>query len=722
MAENIWTEYDNLDGHFLKQPIVETSNYTVPVELTEEDILEAIAYGFQIQNTTEFMLNYSSHHTGEHSDSRRARTHSKPASLHFNFHAPTSDSMLQACVGNGFVKATKFLQEKYFADLETHRLADIFGQIETDNEMCMMLTKDICMIKLYNESEHQCASESPYRTYDGYCNNLEHPFWGTSSSALTRFLEPAYGDGVNSLRGSDLLSNMSLPSPRKVSVELQNTTERPDLTHVNMMVMQFGQFLTHDLGLTPESAAKENGTAVPLACCVNGVQRNLETMDDCQPIDTSDDSFHQLHGSDCMRFVRSITANKGCTFGAREQVNQQTSFIDASMLYGATEKAAMALRTFEGGKFKVTYMGGNKFDYLPKKTKCKRKFNVCSASGDGRVDEAAGLTSIHTVLHRLHNTIVAGLADINPNWGDEALYQEGRHIVAALMQQITFREYLPLLIGPKVMKMFHLEVQDDGYMDDYNNGCNPSVANAFSTAAFRFGHSMIKENFRSGDDDIPLQGNFFNISNFLSGKTCPSRILAGLIEEVPAGNDVFLTPTVSQRMFAPFGAPAGLDLMAINIQRGRDHGLPGYLEWRRACKLSIPTDFDDLSDVMNEEYARAFKKIYKKVGDIDLFPAGLAEYPMEDALVGPTFACIIGQQFQNTKMGDRFWYESSQQPKPFSPAQLSALRNVSFSTILCVCSGIQQLQPKAFVSYHLAGNSLKPCETYEPLDLAPWKE
>ena len=97
-----------------------------------------------------------------------------------------------------------------------------------------------------------------------------------------------------------------------------------------------------------------------------------------------------------------------------------------------------------------------------------------------------------------------------------------------------------------------------------------------------------------------------------------------------------------------------LDLVAQVIQQGRDHGLPGYTEWRKFCGLPQVRTFEDLRDVMSTGSVSTLRNTYKKVEDIDLFTGGLAEVPTKGAVVGPTFACLLGRQMYYYKTGEIF--------------------------------------------------------------------
>lgn len=170
--------------------------------------------------------------------------------------------------------------------------------------------------------------------------------------------------------------------------------------------------------------------------------------------------------------------------------------------------------------------------------------------------------------------------------------------------------------------------------------------------------------------------------------------------------------------------PFGLDLAAINIQRGRDHGLPAYTQWREPCGLSPIVDWDDLERVVGPQSVQRIRKGYRNVDDIDLFVGGLAERPVVGGLVGPVFACIIAQQFSNLRKGDRFWYENGGFESSFTPAQLQSVRQVSFAQVVCRTIGGGTLQPHIFLPHTVSTNERLLCNTgsLTPIDLKPWTE
>jgi len=112
--------------------------------------------------------------------------------------------------------------------------------------------------------------------------------------------------------------------------------------------------------------------------------------------------------------------------------------------------------------------------------------------GDSRTNQILGLTSLHVLFLRQHNLIAANLATINPQWGDEILYEETRRIVIAILQHITYNEFLPLILGRLTMDAYGLTPQTTGYSPSYDETVNPSITNEFSAAAFRMGHSLIQ--------------------------------------------------------------------------------------------------------------------------------------------------------------------------------------------------------------------------------------
>lgn len=205
--------------------------------------------------------------------------------------------------------------------------------------------------------------------------------------------------------------------------------------------------------------------------------------------------------------------------------------------------------------------------------------------------------------------------------------------------------------------------------------------------------------------------------------------------------------------------PFGLDLAAINIQRGRDHGnekfyfficcfeflkegnitnfsfffliskleigLPSYTQWREPCGLTPIHDWEDLEKVVGPNSVKRMKLGYKHIDDIDLFVGGLAERPVVGGLVGPVFACIIAQQFSNLRKGDRFWYENDGFESSFTPAQLQSIRQVNLAQVICRTLGPNsQIQPHVFLPHTVSTNDRLPCGigALSSIDLNPWLE
>ena len=118
-------------------------------------------------------------------------------------------------------------------------------------------------------------------------------------------------------------------------------------------------------------------------------------------------------------------------------------------------------------------------------------------AGDLRVNEHPNLAVLHTLFMREHNRIARQLAQLNPRWSDETLYKESRRIVSAIWQHIIYNEWLPEVLGDRFMSRFGLyTLSGDTYSQLYRNNIDPRITNAFSTAAFRFGHSLIPGNIR----------------------------------------------------------------------------------------------------------------------------------------------------------------------------------------------------------------------------------
>lgn len=154
---------------------------------------------------------------------------------------------------------------------------------------------------------------------------------------------------------------------------------------------------------------------------------------------------------------------------------------------------------------------------------------------------------------------------------------------------------------------------------------------------------------------------------------------------------------LTNHLYEPLGQGFGMDLVALNIQRGRDHGIPSYNDWREYCGMPKITDFSQLAEIMTPESAQAFAQVYKYPDDIDLFPAGVNERSVPGGTLGPTFACIVAEQFRRMKNGDRFWYENGGLESSFNEVQIEQLRKASLARIICDNTNLGYVQPLVLI-------------------------
>ncbi|KAL2079752.1 hypothetical protein ACEWY4_025496 [Coilia grayii] len=586
-----------------------------------------------------------------------------------------------------------------------------------------------------------------YRTITSVCNNKKNPRLGASNTAFTRWLPAEYEDGIAQPKGWDpskLYNNVLLPLVREVSNRILSTTDNgvENDNEYSYLVTIFGQWNDHDLSFTPFSPSIRSFS--------NGLDcdANCEQSEPCFPIRVPEND-PRLPKDACIPVFRSAPScdfgNSAFMFGGtakvRQQINSLTAFVDMSQVYGSEDGLARDLRdlTNDGGLLRIndrfrdpsgnrellpfSHVEGNMCATRRRTTNDTTAEEVpCFVAGDSRVDENIALTSLHTLFVREHNRLARALRQLNPTWSSETLYQEARKILGAIEQVIVYRDYLWHIIGPEAHNKYL------GTYSGYNASVDPSIANVFATAAYRFAHNTLQplifrldENYRDHPQfpSVPLFEAFFSPWRVLfEGGIDP--LVRGLMGRPAKLNtqDHMLVDAVREKLFK-FTSHLALDLGSLNLQRGRDHGLPGYNAWRRFCGLSAPQNEAQLAQAWNNtDLARRILELYGSPDNIDVWLGGVAEPFVRGGRVGPLFSCLIATQFQRIRNGDRLWWQNQGM---FTTAQKASISSVSLARIICDNTGITNLPRNPFI-FSRPGSDLTSCDDIPPFDLHPWLE
>lgn len=146
----------------------------------------------------------------------------------------------------------------------------------------------------------------------------------------------------------------------------------------------------------------------------------------------------------------------------------------------------------------------------------------------------------------------------------------------------------------------------------------------------------------------------------------------GLATQPEQLTDINFDPEIKHFLFRR-NMPFGGDLRAIDIQRNRDHGLQSYNAYREFCGMRRAQRWEDFLDLLSPKTVETLEALYASVDDVDLTVGGSLEAHVEDTLAGPTFLCILTEQFYRTRVGDRFFFERGNKDTAFSRRKFPTL-------------------------------------------------
>lgn len=490
-----------------------------------------------------------------------------------------------------------------------------------------------------------------FRSIDGSNNNRADPTMNQTDTDFARVGPANFADGFNEMTQG--------PNPREISniVVAQDTGEEGghllDDSGVALsgMMYAWGQFIDHDLDLQKEGTTTDISITVP------------------------DDDQFLAPGSTIPLTRVAIDPATGVEGHPATAINTVTGWFDGSQIYGSDPAIAKSLRTADG------HMKMSAGDNLPIVNSDQ---GPVFAAGDARAQENPDLTALQVLFVREHNFQVDQLHKEHPNWSGDKLYETAKAITTAEMVNITYNEYLPHLLGENAVQQYH----------GYNPSVDARISEEFAGAAFRFGHSIVSDeisatsNLGAVTSEQTLAESFFESPSTFAA-TGADGLLRHLAGDLANPLDSQLIDGLRNFLFDP---PAGIDLAAINIQRGHDLGLGTLNQTREALGLTPYTSFDQISS--DPQTAAALQKAYGNVDAIDLWTGGLSEDHAPGGVIGSTFGKIIADQFTALRDGDRLYFENQN----FDKETLNEIKGTTLSDLIMRNTDTTAMQSDAFVA------------------------
>ncbi|MCY4335340.1 MAG: peroxidase family protein [Litoreibacter sp.] len=429
-----------------------------------------------------------------------------------------------------------------------------------------------------------------------------------ATSALTqleRIAPSAYADGYNAP------GNAAAPNPRELSNALADEKfKKKDAVPLSNLAVAFSQFIaSHEIAKSPTSPGPQNSIAIQ--------------------VDPNDPVAQAGAGTPVMFQQRSTEApGTGIPGTPREQLNDVTQAFDGSTVYGSNKTREDALRTLDGtGKMKTSADGR-----LP-------LINGRPAAGDVRADENVVLESLHVLFvhehNRLADEIAAGCSAEGRSCSGEEIFQGARSIVAATQEKIFYDEFLPIFLGEADLTKL---IPDQSLLNK-----PAAVLNEFTAAAGRIGHTQVPDTVTASLPGQPTRSD--KIEDCLFAQTCAGgatldELLYGAATLDAAAVDTNVTNGLRNGQLNGFGAPLLIDLLATNINRGRDHGLASY----QAVRAALGFGSTSLVDMLGQELLDLYPN-----GEVDLLVALFAEKRDPSDYLGETGKAIWALQFEQLR-------------------------------------------------------------------------
>jgi peroxidase len=493
-------------------------------------------------------------------------------------------------------------------------------------------------------------NEVQFRTIDGSNNNLADPTMNQTGTDFARVAPANFSDGISAMTPG--------PNPREISnilvTQADTGEDGPHLVDDNGvplsgMMYAWGQFVDHDLDL------EKGGTTTDISITV-----------------PADDGF--LPPGSTIPLTRvAIDPATGVPGHPATAINTITGWLDGSQVYGSDAATAASLRTADGH---MKTSAGNNLPIDPQ--------SGMFLAGDVRAQENPDLTALQTLFVREHNYQVDQLHKEHPNWSGDQLYEMAKAITTAEMVNITYSEFLPHLLGKDAIQPYH----------GYDPTVDARISEEFEGAAYRFGHSIVSDeisaisNIGAFTSEQTLAESFFEDPATFSA-TGADGLLRHLSGDLANPLDTHLVDGLRNLLVDP---PDGVDLAAINIQRGHDLGLGTLNQTREALGLTPYTSFDQISS--DPATAAALEEAYGSVDAIDLWTGGLAEDHVAGSVIGPTFGRIIGDQFTALRDGDQYYFENQN----FDQQTLNEIKGTTLSDLILRDTDTTAMQDDAFVA------------------------